>query len=286
MRASSLLIIASSALLATACGTQTTTSRSPNPVPARPPTATHPRTSSSTATSSTAMPTTVTHTTSPPPLQVLRTFAAAYGAYLDGRVPATTLPDATATARAQVGPPIPAARRAGTLALVAVAQIAGGPSYIVTLRDHAHTFGTQLTLTTTTAGSVVSTVSPPDLDTILGPPARAIPSPAGSAGAHHAASAFIGGYLAWLYGHGPADAITDATPSLLARLEANPPNIPPPFRSRYAHVVAVGLKAEPHAHAAWLAYVSVNDSEQTYDLTLTVISAQGRWLVAKVRSPQ
>ncbi|MGO9960337.1 MAG: hypothetical protein ACLP50_30905 [Solirubrobacteraceae bacterium] len=243
----SLPIIVSAALLASACGNQT---------------ASHPHTSSA--------------------LQALQTFAGDYGAYLDGRVPAATLPDASASARGQVGPPIPAARRAGTLALVAVSQIARSRSYIVTLRDAQHTFGAQLTLTATATGWVVSAVSPPDLDTIFGPSARAIPPPAGSAEAQQAARAFISGYLAWLYGHGPVDAIPHAAPPLLTQLKANPPpNAPPAFLR--AHLVTLELTADPDE---WLAYVSVNDGQLTYHLPLTVIATQGRWLVTKVGSPQ
>ncbi len=292
MRATLLLLIVSAALLASACGAQTATSTrtSPSAVAASTRTATHPRsrsrTSSAPATSTSAAHTTVTHTTSAPPapLQVLRTFAVAYGAYLDGRVPATTLPDASASARSQVGSPIPAARRSGTLALVAVAQIGGGPSYIVSLRDRAHTFGAQLTLTATARGWVVSAVSPPDLDTILGPPARPIPPPAGSGPAEQAAHAFLAGYLTWLYGHGPADAIADATSSLRARLKANPPNVPPAFQSRHGRLVALGLKSAPGG--AWTGYASVTDGQETYELTVTVVNQNGRWLVTNVNSPQ
>jgi hypothetical protein len=228
----------------------------------------------------------MTHTSSAPsaPLLALQTFAGAYGAYLDGRVPAATLPDATAAARGEVGPPIPASRRAGTLALSAISQIPGGPSYIVSLRDRQHTFGAQLTLTATATGWQVNAISPPDLDTILGPAASAIPPPAGSAGAQQAARAFIAGYLAWLYRHAPADAIADATPSLLTELKANPPANYPPAYLALAHVVALTLKAAPDG--SWLAYVTVNDGALTYDLPLTVIAAQGRWLISKVGSPQ
>ena len=215
---------------------------------------------------------------------MLRTFAVAYGAYLDGRVPAATLPDASASARSQVGPPIPAAQRGGTLALAAVAQIGGGPSYIVSLRDRAHTFGAQLTLTATARGWVVSAVSPPDLDTILGPPARPIQPPAGSGPAEQAARAFLAGYLTWLYGHGPADAIADATSSLRAQLKANPPNVPPAFQSRHGRLVALGLKSTPGD--AWTGYASVTDGQETYELTVTVVHDHSRWLVSNVNSPQ
>ncbi len=280
MRTTPLLIV-TAALLAGACGNQAATN--PPVTTPRTHTATHPRSGSHTN-SSTATTTTMTHTSSAPPLQALQTFAGAYGAYLDGRVPAATLPDATAAARAEVGPPIPAPRRAGTLALVAISQIAGGPSYIVSLRDRQHTFGAQLTLTATAAGWQVSTISPPDLDTILGPPTSAIPPPAGSAGAQHAARAFMNGYLAWLYRHGPTNAIADATPSLLTELKANPPANYPPAYLALAHVVALALKAAPDK--SWLAYVTVNDGALTYDLPLTVVAAQSRWLVSKVGSPQ
>ncbi len=247
MRTIALPIMVSAALLASACGNQT---------------ASKPHTSSA--------------------LQALQTFAGAYGAYLDGRAPAATLPDASASARGQVGPAIPAARRAGTLALVAVSQIARSRSYIVSLRDRQHTFGAQLTLTATASGWVVSAVSPPDLDTILGASPPAIPPPAGSAGAQHAARAFMNGYLAWLYGHGPVDAIPDAARPLLTQLKANPPpNAPPAFL--HAHLVALGPTAPPDE---WLAYVSVNDGQLTYRLPLTVVATQGRWLVSEVGSPQ
>ncbi len=280
MRTTPLLIV-TAALLTGACGNQAATN--PPVTTPRAHTATHPQSRSHT-TSSTAATTTMTHTSSRAPLRALQTFAGAYGAYLDGRVPPATLPDATAAARGEVGPPIPAPRRAGTLALVAISQIAGGPSYIVSLRDREHTFGAQLTLTATAAGWQVSAISPPDLDTILGPPASAIPPPAGSADAQHAARAFMNGYLAWLYRHGPADAIADATPSLLTELKANPPAHFPPAYLALAHVVALALQAAPDR--SWLAYVTVNDGALTYDLPLTVVAAQSQWLVSNLGSPQ
>ncbi len=137
MRTTPLLIV-TAALLTGACGNQAATN--PPVTTPRAHTATHPQSRSHT-TSSTAATTTMTHTSSRAPLRALQTFAGAYGAYLDGRVPPATLPDATAAARGEVGPPIPAPRRAGTLALVAISQIAGGPSYIVSHRDREHTFG-------------------------------------------------------------------------------------------------------------------------------------------------
>ena len=85
------------------------------------------------------------------------------------------------------------------------------------------------------------------------PQARTSPrSAAGSATANAApvapvaarvAHRFLTGYLAYLYGHAPAGAITAAAPALLRLLRARPPLVSPAMRARQPQVLALRLVA-------------------------------------------
>lgn len=216
------------------------------------------------------------------PASVATAFAAAYARYLDGLLPDAALPDATAAARAQAGPVIPPADRAGALAVASVQALAGGQTFAVQLRDRAHTFAAQIAISRAGSGWLIAGVQAPDLDSILHTRSGPIPQPSGSEGAEQAARAFMGGYLPWLYGEGRVGQLRDATPALLAQLKAHPPNIPPSLQGLHARLAALGMQRQA---AGWQAQANVTDGRQTYDLTLAVVSDHGRWLVSSVTYP-
>lgn len=213
---------------------------------------------------------------------VAAAFAGAYARYLDGLLPAAALPSSTPTARAQAGPVIPPDGRAGALSVQPLEPLAGGQTFAVQLRDRAHTFAVQLTVGWVRSRWLIVGLQAPDLDSILHTQNRPIPQPSGSAAAAGAARAFMGGYLPWLYGQGRVSQVHDATAALLGQLKAHPPNIPPSLQGLHPRLAALGM--ERHA-PGWQALANVTDGRQTYDLTLTVVSDHGRWLVSDVSYP-
>ena len=78
--------------------------------------------------------------------RVARGFAAAYARYLDGQLPAAALPDATAAARSQAGARLPAAARAGDLAVTSIRALPGHRSSVVAFSNRAHRFSAHLTV--------------------------------------------------------------------------------------------------------------------------------------------
>jgi len=283
MRAPILLALASAALLA-GCGSSTPTPSTGSAAANDSTTATRtPSTGSPSTKPASTTKTTSTTARGPSALQVAQTFAAAYAHYLDGDLPAGTLPDASAQVHAQAGQLMPTRARAGLLAVQSVAQVPGGSTFIAQLADHAHRFTVQVTVVPTAGRPLVVGVVPPDFDSLLAPPARPIPQPAGSSAPAVVARAFLRGYLPWLYGQGPLKAIKDATPALRAQLKAHPPNIPPSMQGLHPRLAALGMQRQG---AAWRALANATDGRETFDLTLTVTNTNRRWLISAVTSPQ
>ena len=228
-----------------------------------------------------------TPSTSPSPgaaAEVARMFAHAYAGYLDGQLPAGAVKDASAAARAQLGPPIPSPRRTGPLLLRAAQHVPGTLTFSLTLRDREHMFTAQVTLGHTGGRRMVLAVTPPDLDTILAPPPRAIPPPAGSTPAQQAARALLAGNLPWQYGNASVQTISDLTSKLHASLQANPPRVPPAVRRLRPQVRSLAMQRANGG--GWQELVVIFDGQQTYELVLTVRQAEGRWLVSAVRLPR
>jgi hypothetical protein len=214
---------------------------------------------------------------------IARRFATAYARYLDGKLPAAALPDATSTTRTQAGPTIPPARRTGPLTIQSITPIPATATFIVAWRDRARVFNAQLTLRWMSEAWLVVSVQSPDLDTILATAPSPVPQPAGSGSAEHAANVFIGAYLAWLYRHAPLQAITTATAALLTGLKLSPPRIPPTMQARHPKVVAIAMQRRGHG---WQALANIADGHETYELVLTVIQTRGRWLISNVSLSQ
>lgn len=131
------------------------------------------------------------------------TFASAYLAYLDGRLPARSLPDASDQARAIAGgsPPIPVAARRGTLKLAGmrVTYVRGALTGQAAAlgRDSAHGYGFTIEFRYLSGGWQVEYLIPPDIYTIIATPQR---QPAAPQALRQAAAVFALDYAAYREG--------------------------------------------------------------------------------------
>jgi hypothetical protein len=164
-----------------------------------------------------------------------------------------------------------------------IQQIPASPTFIIALRDRAHTLTAQLTLATLSRRWLAVEVAAPDLDTILAPTPRAIPQPAGAGPAEHAARTFMRGYLTWLYRQAPLRAVTTATGALLASFKAQPPRVPPPTQALRPKLAAIAMQRR---HRRWQALANITDGHETYELVLTIAHTRGRWLVSNASLPR
>jgi hypothetical protein len=212
---------------------------------------------------------------------VVRAFASSYGRYLDGRLSAKALGNATATVQAQVGTPIPLDSRAGTLAVGYIRGSSYANRFTVGYRDRAHSYSAQLEVAQQGGRWQVTQVVAPDLDSILRR-SRAIPLSPGSDAAAATARRFLDGYLPWLYGHARATAIHAASRQLIEQLKAHPPRVPATLRQVHSRLIALGSQ---RASGAWLALANITAGQQTYQLTVTVARSRGGWRVTKVNAP-
>jgi hypothetical protein len=211
----------------------------------------------------------------------VRAFAASYGGYLDGRLPATALAHATPAAQARAGAPVPADDRVGSLAVAYIHRSPRGDSFTVGYRDRAHSYSAQLVVARHRARWQITQVAAPDLDSILRR-SRAIPLTAGSRPAATAARRFLRGYLTWLYGHARVTAIHAATSQLIGQLRTHPPRVPITLQQVTPLLVALGTQS---TRGAWLVLANIAAGQQTYQLTVTVARSRGRWRVTKVNAP-
>lgn len=102
------------------------------------------------------------------------------------------------------------------------------------------------------------------------------PAPAQAARAQAAAQRFLDGYLAYLYGHGPARAIKGASLELRRRLEAQRPRVSPATRRRRGRVV--DLSVRPLSGGRFAATVMIDDGGVArYPISLT-LQRRGRGL--------
>ncbi len=91
--------------------------------------------------------------------------------------------------------------------------------------------------------------------------------------------AFLRGYLAYLYGHGTAEQITDASSALVRSLQANPPRVSPATRERTPRVLTLQSTPAPSPDEVGVS-VLIGDGELvTYRIGLLVTSQDGRLLV-------
>jgi hypothetical protein len=94
---------------------------------------------------------------------------------------------------------------------------------------------------------------------------------------------FLAGYLSYLYGHGEASQITDASSSLIASLREHPPRVPPALRASHPRVLSVQPVPAPTGQAQVTAVI--NDGGLIdYTIELRVALERGRMLVSEVES--
>jgi hypothetical protein len=134
--------------------------------------------------------------------------------------------------------------------------------------------------------------APQETTTSIAKAARS-PTPAGRPTAAHSARVapvaarvahrFLTGYLAYLYGHAPAAALTDAVPRLVRALRARPPLVPPAMRARHPRLLALRPMPAPAGMVGISALV--NDGELAdYSIGLLLGREHGRLLVDAVES--
>jgi len=100
-----------------------------------------------------------------------------------------------------------------------------------------------------------------------------------SPGVRRAAEGFLAGYLAYLYGHGQANRVKDATASLTRSLEANPPRVPPGLDELKPRVLKLLAAPAPSGLIGVTAIVS--DQEiVNYRIPLLLTRHQGRFLIS------
>jgi hypothetical protein len=106
-------------------------------------------------------------------------------------------------------------------------------------------------------------------------------SAAGLAAARRVARRFLDGYLAFLYGRGPASEITDVSPAVGRELARNTPRIPPAQRDRTPRVVDLSVVGQ--AREAVIATASIDDGDvAVYPIVFTLDRRDGRWRVSRL----
>jgi hypothetical protein len=142
------------------------------------------------------------------------------------------------------------------------------------------TVAVQVVLTPVGSQWQITRIVPPNIAQVVPPRAPPRVSPHRSADVASAARAFLRGYLAWLYGHALATAITRATPVLVGHLKRHPPRVPPTLLSLHAHIIALDVR--PAAGKRWTAVAGATDGQSTYDVQLSLAHRNGRWSVTSV----
>jgi hypothetical protein len=116
-------------------------------------------------------------------------------------------------------------------------------------------------------------------------PDAARPLPAGlpprvPAGVEHAARRFLGAYLPFLYGRGPARAVEPITAELRARLARSRVRVPPAVRRRHPRVVALRPRVVDGSRFAVSARVADGGAAR-YPIELGIARRGGRWRVVE-----
>jgi hypothetical protein len=94
---------------------------------------------------------------------------------------------------------------------------------------------------------------------------------------------FLTGYLAYLYGHAPAETITGATPSLERSLRARPLLVSPAMRRRYPRVLSLRPMPAAEDKVGFSALIGDGDLAN-YTVGLLLEREHGRLLVGTVKA--
>ena len=161
---------------------------------------------------------------SPSASATVRAFAAAYVRFLQGRLSAAALPDASVTTRriAERAGRVPQRALPAGLRLTDTAHSSGfGGSWLLSMRDGAHELNASLIVLHSATGWRVTNLIPPDFSTQLAPTSSTVRHslPPGASLPAAAARVFLSGYLPFEYGHEPLREIRDLTPRLRAKVE-------------------------------------------------------------------
>jgi hypothetical protein len=163
----------------------------------------------------------------------------------------------------------PIAERERARALLAVTALLTAATILLAL-DGAHGDPPRRALASTAARA---TALRPGSSSTGAAPGASVVAPAS------AARLFLGGYLAYLYGHAPAGAVQGATPGLLRSLRAHPPRVSLDMRARQPRVLT--LQVTPAASPGRVVVsAQVNDGAlEDYPVVLLLARERGRLLV-------
>lgn len=90
---------------------------------------------------------------------------------------------------------------------------------------------------------------------------------------------FLVGYLRYLYGHGPASRVENATAAFSRSLEQHPPRVPPGLRALHPRVLRLIAAPAPAGEIALTAIVADGDVVH-YRISLLVTGSGGGWRVS------
>ena len=205
--------------------------------------------------------------TPPRPRLVVRRFAGAYGAYLDGGLPADRLIGLTDAARGEIGPPIEPRYRVGQIVVASVTVGALGATSELRLRAGRCLLAVSVQVGRSDGRDVVDGVQPPDLDSILQPPAEATAEPR-SAAPERTARRFLAGYLPWTTGR--------ARPRRSSARHAGWPNS---SAARHPRRLERRICTRGSSRSEWCAAIvdgrprsTSRDDVRTYNLQLTLVA--------------
>lgn len=212
------------------------------------------------------------------PRSVAIDFSRAYAEYLDGRLPASSLPDMSERARAIAGSssPIPQAAQRGALQLVGVrlTYVRGALSgqAAVQTRDRAHAYGFTLVLRYLSGRWQVVYLVPPDVQTIT---ATAHPQPAAPKALRRIAGAFALAYAGYREGTRPSPPAGSPT---IAQQIAGGRDPLARIAPSHAAPKLVSVQVGPAVEGAAAASVVLTDRGRKLRVAFDLQQSGGRWL--------
>lgn len=181
--------------------------------------------------------------------------------------------------RALLDRPISDGERRRLFALAAAIVVAA-TALMLLIGDH----GRQAAPPERTQPSPPSTSAPPpEPQPAAGVEGTAAPAAALPPEPRRVARRFLSGYLAFIYGRGPAGAIEGGDPGLVARLVRSRVRVPPAARRREPRVVELRAPRDDRQRLQVTALIDDGGVAQ-YPISLTLVRRGGRWLVTGMAS--